>query len=104
VNNRTQAANLKATLEKERAEAAAAAAAAARAAASANGAAPRWAPFQDDLCVRRARLTARVAQALRQVPLIFLVIFSTGLYEAGMCTSGTYKACVIFLPYTENLR
>lgn len=67
--NRTQAANLKATLEKERAEADAAAAAA-RAAASANGTATRWPPFQDDQCVRRARLTARVAQALKQVLLV----------------------------------
>ncbi|BDA49228.1 Lysine-specific histone demethylase 1 homolog 1 [Coccomyxa sp. Obi] len=62
-----EAANISATLAKERAEAVAAAAAAARAAASTNGVAARRAPDQDDAAVQRAVITARVAQALREV-------------------------------------
>ena len=65
---RLQAANVSATLTKERADVAAAAAAAARAMANANGAAvQRRAPDQDDAAVRRAVFTAKVAQALKQV-------------------------------------
>ncbi|KAK9918934.1 hypothetical protein WJX75_008165 [Coccomyxa subellipsoidea] len=63
-----EAANVSATLAKERAEAVAAAAAAARAAAVSNGAAvQRRPPDQDDAAVRRAVLTAKVAQALKEL-------------------------------------
>ncbi len=62
---------MSATLAKDSAEAAAAKAAAARAAANMNGAVvQRRAPTQDDAAVRRAALTAKVAQALKQVRLL----------------------------------
>ena len=64
---------MSATLAKERAEAVAAAAAAARAAAVSNGATvQRRPPDQDDVAVQRAVLTAKVAQALKEVHCWFL--------------------------------